>query len=229
MKFLPGPVIAAASGSVGGTVFSHNAGGMYTRNRSIPTVSTTAAAMAAKARLGGQSVAWKALTDAQRLTWKQWAAANPRINTLGASHILPANAAYIGLATRMVLIGESPAVAPPTIPAPNPLSTLTGTFDIGVGAFELAFLPTPLGATEKLFIRATVQNSDSINYVNNLLRYVGVSAAAQATGYDASAQIEAVFGTLLVGQIVTMFVSVISDASGQLSPPLRVEGTVVTT
>lgn len=224
-----GPMVGQASGSIGATVFSHNAGGSYTRQRSIPTVSTTAPALAAKARLGGQSTAWKALTDAERLTWKQWAAANPSLNRLGDSRILPANAAYIGLASRMDLIGETPAVAPPVIPAPQPLLTLTGTWDIGIGDFEIAFTPTPLGATEKLFIRATVQNSDSINYVNNLLRYVGVSAAAQATDYDAQAQIEAVFGTLLVGQIVTMFVHVVSDANGQLSPPLRVEGTVVST
>lgn len=228
-KFTPGPMIARASGSLGGTVFSHNAGGMYVRNRATPTVSTTADALAAKARLGGQSIAWKALTDAQRATWKQWAAANPKIDSLGDSRILPANAAYIGLATRMSYMGETPAVAPPVIPAPSPLLTLNATWDIGAGAFAFTFTPTPLGADERLWIEATVQNSASINYVENLKRVVGTSAAAQASPFDAQTLIEAKFGTLLVGQTVTCMVSVVNDANGQKSPPLRVEGTVVTT
>jgi len=227
--FTSGGTVGQISGRVGGIVYSRNKGGSYIRNGTIPTTSTTAAAIAAKTRLGNASTAWMSLTDAQRASWKAWAAENPILNRLGQSIILPANAAYISLATRMALIGETAASAPPIIPPPDGLLTCTATWDIGAGNFELTYTATPLGANEKLFLYAAVSNSDSINFVENTKRYVGVSAAAQASPFDAQTLIEAVFGSLQVGQKVTIDAHVIDTANGQLSRALRNTGIVVST
>lgn len=225
--FTPGPAVGQISGRVGGSVFSHNRGGPYIRNGTIPVTSTTPEAIAAKTRLSTVSTAWKNLTDAQRRAWTDWAVANPVTNRLGHSITLPANAAYISLNTRIAAAALTQIDVPPITAAPEGLATLTQSADIGVGDFDLDFTPTPLGAAEYLWIQCAVTNSTAIENVNNLLRFVGISAAAQATGFDHQSLVEARLGTLTAGQTVHTFASVFDGGTGLLSQPLRVS-TVVT-
>lgn len=228
-KFLPGPVIAAASGSIGGTVFSHNKGGMYMRNRSIPTISTTEDALNAKARLSNRAQAWGGLTAAQRLAWEEWAAQNPIIDTLGQSRILSGIAAYVQLNTIIEMSGESVIASPPITAPPSPLTSLSATTDIGAGTFQLTFTPTPLAADDMLVSWVAVLNSPGINYVQNYLRLVDFSAKAQATGLDIQTEIEARLGALVVGQIVHFHCQVLDSATGLRSGIRKTSGTVVST
>lgn len=227
--FTPGSVVGQISGRIGAAVYSHNKGGPYIRNGTIPVVSTTPAALAAKQRLGNLSAGWNSLTAGQRLAWKEWANQNPVINRLGKAITLTGLPAYNMLNTRLLAAGLAAIDDPPIVVSPQGMTSLTSTFDIGSGTFALTFAPTPLGATEYLWIKAAVTNSASINYVGNLLRFVGVSAAAQATGFDPQSLIEARFGTLVAGQYVHMEVSVFDGATGLISPPLRVDGVVTDT
>jgi len=228
MKFTPGPVIAAASGSIGGTVFSHNRGGMYTRNRSIPIASSTTPALNAKQRLATASQAWQLLTDAQRASWASWALQNPVINALGFPRLLTGHQAYVGINARRASAGDVAITAPPIVPAPTGLLTIVQDGDIGTGDVDLTFTASPLGATEELYIEAAVTNSAGINNVNNLLRLVGFSAAAETSPFDNQALIEARLGTLIVGQKLHVRVSVYDNDTGLLSLPL-VDSVVVTT
>jgi hypothetical protein len=74
-----------------------------------------------------------------------------------------------------------------------------------------------------------VVDSAGINYVQNLRKLVKVSSKNQATGLDTQADIEARFGTLSVGQKVTIDAAAFDSTTGLLSTPLRVVGTVVST
>ncbi len=112
---------------------------------------------------------------------------------------------------------------------PKDLAFGTSEGDIGLGDFEINFTVTPVGADESLWIQAAVTNSPAITYVSNLLRFVGISAAAQASPLDNQVIIEARFGALIVGQTVHQWVSVLDRLSGQLSPPRRTSVVVVTT
>lgn len=229
MKFIPGPAIAAASGSVGGTVFSRNRYGAYTRNRSIPVNPQTSFQQGVRATLGNLSTAWSGLTTAQQLAWKEWASQNPIVDTLGQSQVLAGNAAYISLNARLLTAGLTRNDSPPIAVAPDALTTLASEGDIGTGDFEINFTPTPTGADESLWIQAAVTNSAAITYVSNRLRFVGISAAAQASPLDNQTIIEARFGTLVVGQTVHQWVSVFDRTSGQLSPPRRTSVVVTST
>lgn len=229
MKFAPGVITGAASGKLGSMVFSHNRYGAYTRTFVIPTKSTTAAALAAKARLGNLSTAWNGLTAAQRLSWRAWAQTNPAVDRLGAQITLQANAAFIGSNTRLLQAGIAQISDPPIGTAPDALTTMSFTSDIGVGTTEVAFTPTPLGATERLWLNAYVADSEGVNYVSNFLRNITITAAAQTTLYDYQADIESVFGTLVVGQIVHIWAYNFDGATGQLSLPLRARSTVIST
>ena len=229
MKFTPGPTIAAASGSIGGTTYSRNRYGSYTRNRAIPVNPKTTDQLGVRASFGNLSTAWSGLTVAQQLAWKEWANQNPIIDVIGQSQILAPNAAYISLNARLLRAAIARVDTPPITVAPDALTILTSETDIGTLDFELNFTVTPLGADESLWIRAAVTNSPAITYVSNLLRFVGISAAAQASPFDAQTIIEAKFGTLIVGQTVHQWISVLDRLSGQLSPPRRTSGVVVNT
>lgn len=227
-KFTPGPAVAAVSGSIGGTVFSRNRYGAYTRYRAVPVTSTSSYAVNAKTRLSNRSQAWQGLTAAQRLAWREWAADHPVIDRLGQTQLLTGQAAYIGLNTRLVAAGQSAITAPPIIAAQPGLTSLVQDCDIGAGDMDLTFTATPLAAGAMLWIQAAVIDSAGINYVQNKLRFVGVSAAAQASPFSHESLVTARFGTLVVGQYVHVQVSVFDSATGLLSQPMK-DVTIVTT
>jgi hypothetical protein len=229
MKFTPGPAIASASGAIGGTVFSRNRYGAYTRNRAIPVQPINDNTTAAKSRMIAASQNWGLLDDSERLAWATWAASNPIIDALGQSQILQGNSAYVQVATRLLLLGEALPDLPGAGTAPPSLATLTATWDIGAGAFALTYTPTPLQADEHLWCYAAVTNSAGKTYIQNLRKLVYVGAAATATGVDLQTSIEDRFGDLQVGQYITVDAFVASDVNGLLSAPLRVSGQVVET
>lgn len=224
-----GPMVGQASGRLGAIVFARNRYGAYSRNGSIPITSTTPYALEAKARMTAASQAWQNLDPADKLAWNAWAQSNPTTNKLGDSIILTGAAAYIGIACRLAVAGEAALDTPPIAPAPAPLTSLTLSADIGIGTFDLAYTATPLGATEKLWVLACSTDSKGINFVANMLRFVGLSAAAQASPFDIQTEIETRFGSLAVGQVVHVSVYVFDTATGQLSAPLRNSAEVVET
>ena len=228
-KFTAGPFVSAVSGSIGGTTFSRNRGGQYTRARAVPVTSTSVEALAAKARLATASVAWQGLTAGQRDAWAFWATANPSINTLGNSIILTGQQAYVGNHTRTALAGVAALAAPPVIAAPNALLTAVQDGDEGAGDVDLTFTATPLGAAEYIWLTAAITNSAGINYVQNLLRFCAVSAAAQTSPWDNESAIENRLGSLVVGQTLTVMPRVFSSVSGLLSRPIRASVVVTTT
>ena len=216
-----GPMVSEASGKIGGSVYARNRGGAYVRDWTKPLKSTSPAALAAKSRLAAYSQAWQALTDAQRASWKAWAAANPVINRLGESRVLSGNQAYVQINGVLGAIGSATVSVPPTGTAPASLITLAADGDIGAGDFDLTYTATPLAADDKLYIQACVVASAGISYVNNLLRLIGVSAGAQASPFDVQSLFEARFGTPNVGDTVHFAVSVVDSVTGLLSQPIR--------
>lgn len=84
MKFLPGPLAAASSGSIGGVTFSHNAFGPYARTKAIPVNPNTPAQQTVRGFMADLSNLWiNTLTQAQRDDWKTYAANVTVIDKLG--------------------------------------------------------------------------------------------------------------------------------------------------
>jgi len=218
---------AQTSGSAGGLTASRNKGGAYVRIRAVPTVATSPAALNAKARLALYAAAWGALTDVQRNSWERYGVIKPTTNALGMPKILTGINAYVAINTRLNLAGDATLNSPPIGSDPNALVTASSTFDITPGPVALTFTPTPLGATNRLWLEAAVVDSPGINYIENLKRFVVASALNLATGYDWQPAVEAVFGPLVVGQKVILLPMVFSSTTGLLSRPRRVEGTIV--
>ena len=224
----PGPLAAALSGSVGGTVFSRNRGGAYVRNRSIPVDPNTSFQIAVRAFLSAQSQNFADRTAAERAAWRSWALQNLVINALGNQIRLSGHQAYVQLNSRIALIGATTIDVPPIINAPTGLDSLVLDADIGVGDVDVAFTGTPLDAGVGLWIQAAVTNSPAITYVRNLLRFIFLSPDAQASPLDIQTEVEARFGTLIVGQTLHVRVGTFERTTGLLSVALE-DSTVVST
>jgi len=225
----PGPMAGQISGRLGAIIFAHNRGGPYVRNGTIPITSTTVPSLAAKARLAAVSQSWGALTAGQRLAWKLYGMENPSVNRLGHTITLTGHQIHNGINARLLLAGNAVITAPTLLATPPPLLTFSITGDIGAGTTECAFTATPVAALDQVWLTGTVQNSSSIVNVENQSRFIAASAVNQATAWDYQALIEAVFGSLVVGQHVTLFASVFGSTSGLLSAPLRAAVDVTTT
>lgn len=228
-KYIPGAMTAQISGSIGSTTFSHNRFGPYMRRRTIPVNPQTAYQLQQRAWLSQLSMAWKSIAEATRLQWTNWASQNPITDTLGMQQILDGHQAYVQLNSRILKAGATIITAPPIGAAPAALTTMTCTYDIGAGTFGVAYTATPLAAGHRLWVMSAVTDSAAINYVANRRKLTSVTAAAQASPFDDQANIEARFGTLIVGQIVHRAVFVFNGLTGLLSAPLIASGTVVTT
>lgn len=78
------PLLAQASGSLAGNVFSHNQGGMYMRARATPTNPNTEAQQAVRDGMRNAVFAWSnTLSDLQRENWNTYAFNTPTFNRLG--------------------------------------------------------------------------------------------------------------------------------------------------
>ena len=84
------------SGSIGGTVWSHNSSGAYIRNRSVPVNPNTDRQVAARNFVKALAIAWNnTLTQAQRDAWNVYAANVTWLNALGQTIALTGLNHYI--------------------------------------------------------------------------------------------------------------------------------------
>ncbi len=228
MKFTPGIGVAALSGSMGGTTASHNKGGQYFRNRSIPTNPRTVPQLARRATLSTLSANWQDLTQANRDAWTEHARQNPTTDSLGASILLSGQQDFIKLNSKILLSGNAQIDVPPIVASPPAFFTIDQTADVGAGTFELAFTD-PLEAGNQIELWAALLDSAGRNYVENQYRFISFSAVDQATPFANQADIEAVLGTATVGQTLHVKAAQFDPATGQSSVFLRDRATVITT
>lgn len=219
-KIIPGTVAGQISGSIGSTVFSHNRYGSYIRRRSVPTNPNTTYQQNVRSYMATASSAYAALTAAQKLAWKAWAASNQIVDALGQKVTLSASAAYVQLNSRILYTGGTILTDPPVVAAPTSLLSITLSGDIGAGDCQLAFTPTPCPAGIGVYVKACVVTSAGVAYVRNRLRLLSVSAAAAASPIALDATLAARFGTLFVGQTLHIEAGTWRIADGQISVPL---------
>lgn len=227
-KFTPGPMAASISGSIGGTTFSHNRGGPYTRRRAIPSNPSSSFQLARRAALATISQQWSGLTAAQRQAWLEWARQNPIINTLGNSVLLSGEQAYIQINSRLFLSGDTLLSVPPIVSAPPAFTSIVQDGDIGVGDTDLTFAAA-LATGNRVWLRAAIVNSAGVSYVKNLMKFVAVSTANQTSPWDNQAALTTRLGTLTVGQTLHVEAAQFAPATGLLSPFLKTQVVISTT
>lgn len=95
MKF-KSQLVTQVSGSVGGTTYAHNKGGLYMRARSIPTNMHTSYQEQIRSLVKQLTTKWKdVLTAAQRAAWAVYAENTPLNDAFGDPRTVPALSHYI--------------------------------------------------------------------------------------------------------------------------------------
>lgn len=157
-----GSIVAMASGSVGGTVFSRNRSGAYTRNRTMPVDPGTNSQNLQRGRFSCAVLAWRALTEAQRQAFNAKALVTDFTNRIGES-IHPSG---MNLFMRSAVLLSQAGLAGITVPAVDPIlgdfCTFT-SFD-PVNGLEMNSNATEWPAAAVLLVQYAIDLSNSTNY-----------------------------------------------------------------
>lgn len=176
-------IFTQVSGSIGGTTFSRNKGGLYTRARSVPVNPNSPAQISARNAFSSLVNAWtEILTPTQRDAWDLYALNTPVTNVFGDSKTLTGQQMYIRSNQPRVRDNQARVDAGPTIfdlgtfttpvltiveSSPNDISvafTNTDTWAIAVGGF--------------LFALASRGQNQSKNFFKGPFRSAGAIAGA---------------------------------------------------
>lgn len=209
------PIHGEMSGSIGGNTWSHNKGGQYVRQRTTPTNPNSVRQQKARSYLSTLTHGWGALTAAQRNAWTAWATANPVVDTLGQTFVRSGQQAYIALNARLLDQSLTASSAPPISSAPNAPTSVTISSNSAT-TLLVAFTPTPLGTGIKLVSWITPPGSAGRNPNFKQARLCGYSAANAATGITVTTPF-----ALAAGQVINAYFQC-TDATGQVSPPIKV-------
>lgn len=214
------PIHGEMSGSIAGNTWSHNRGGQYVRQRRTTSNPMTERQTTVRGWLATTSNKWRDLTDAQRLSWKNWAAANPVINRLGESIQLSGHSAFNMLNTRILDRGGATATVPPTTAGPFPVLSISGVVSAAAGTLALTFTVTPIGAGKRIAVWSTGAGRSSQDPNRNQARLVAYTAANAA-----SPQTIALPYAVGVGDVINFWVAVLQD-DGRLSTFKKLRVTV---
>jgi hypothetical protein len=220
--FVPGIAVGQISGRVGGSIFSHNRGGQYIRNGTIPVNPITPARQQIKAWFSEASIHWTTLAIADQEAWNGFAALRSWTNRIGRSIKLNGQQWCIQLNARILGVGGTKIDVPPLTDSPDPIAGAALVADIGSGDFELSWTSGALASGVKLYLRGCVLEGNTPGYVKNKLREFMVSSGAATTPLDLSTTFPARFGTLQVGQIALVECRTIDSASGLQSIPFNI-------
>lgn len=175
-------LLAQASGSLSGTVFSHNRGGQYTRNRSIPTDPASVTQLQRRDAFREAVNAWSSINTADREGWDNYAANTPWLNKLGDTTHLTGQQQAIRSGVIMRISGEFPgslalglSVFPDVYGLPavgnitiTSVSQATNSVVVAIGAAPL-WASNP---TDGILIFAGIPQSTSRSYYGGPYRFI---------------------------------------------------------
>lgn len=177
-----GPMVADARGSIGGTTFSRNRSGAYTRGRVVPTNPNTTTQQQARANMTTAAQAWLALTATQRLNWNTYAANVNRTNPMGDAFKWSGQQAFCACNTMRLAVGLAILTAAPTTNTAGPGLTPTMSVTAASSTLVVSALAgyTPVAGGAPLIIRASDPQSPGVSYFKG--PFYTVVAAQYKTG-----------------------------------------------
>jgi hypothetical protein len=202
------------SGSYAGVTSSHNRFGQYVRNRRAPVNPGTSYQRDVRQRLATNSAAYRSLTAAQHAGWAALGLQITRTDSLGSTYTLTGLQAYILLNNNLAAAGDAVVSTAPslTTPAGLPFVSLSAS----PTTMSVGWLPTPVGAGERVFIFGSPQRSAGRSFEGDY-RLIAVTAAAASSPYDAFSAYVARFGAPVTGNRI--FISLQRYSGGFLSNP----------
>ncbi len=222
MKFLDVP----QSGSIAGTVHSHNRAGQYTRNRRAPVQPIgTGRRAQVRAAFSAATSGYAVLTEAERAAWTSFGAGHPITDSLGQTIVLTGQQMYVRVSATLANIGKSFSPTPPADPAPPDITPITLTAKVSTG-LSLGFTAGTTGQTLAVAVSQPV--SPGRLFWKTFWQPPGGNGYVDATAGPwllTSSIYTAQFGAPMVGQRVFCRVTPVS-VNGFNGPPVIVSAIV---
>jgi len=232
-KIVFGGGVSLASGKIGGTVYSRNKGGSYSRNFVVPTNPQTSKQSTQRNLLSLKSAAWRTLTDGERDGWETWAAANPVLDRLGNSIVLSGAQAYTKINMNRTNAGDgatqadTPAAASFTADIIDTTTTLS--IDISSTYFRIP-LDSGAAADQIMFTHASTPVSAGVSNTNAIMRLIEVvtldATDITNTYYDIYTAYTDYLGSIAGKAGFRVNVSAQEYDEGQFAVPAKVTGTI---
>ena len=215
-----GAMMVDARGKLGGHVFSKNRGGAYVRTKVTPANPQTADQVEQRARLATASQGWKALTEAQRLSWNGAVGSYQSTNVFG-DIVNPSGAQlHTRLNVNIALAGGTAIAVPPLpvgIASPAGLSVVA---DTATPELTIDWTSGPVPAGVQRIVETSPMVSPGIYNANTQLRVITTLAPATATGVNVISSYTAKFGSLVAGQKLFVRIRDINKTTGEVSQSL---------
>jgi len=230
MKYLPGPAIAQASGSIGGQTFSRNRFGQYIRTRAIPTNPNSASQQAVRNIFQTLTTLWNsALTQVQRDAWILYASMVTVKDALGQdqhlsgfNHFIRTNC--VALRPPYTRVDDGPTIF--TLGETD--DTIAATISTATQQISLAFDDTLDWLDEDgggLQVQMSQPVNPSVRFIPPVFRLAAFVDGDAVTPPTSPETIDTPFAVAL-GQHVMVQCRILR-ADGRLSPPFRDTTTVV--
>lgn len=222
----PGALVGQISGRIGGTIFSHNQGGNYVRNGTIPSNPQTAAQTEIRAITASNAAAWQALATAGKDSWNSWAESNAGaeyVNRLGLINALSGQQAYVRINNRLAYAGQVPITAPPSGAEPVAVTAFSMTYENDAPNITITFptlAPAVPGASEVVQIAMTQPMAPGrTRYQTNALRLVYTSAVnTAAVPADLATAYTARYGYAPVASLIGAAARTLDVGTGMITP-----------
>lgn len=222
MKFRS-QVFTQVSGSVGGLTYAHNAGGLYTRSRAIPTNPNSPQQMAVRAAVANLSNLWgTTLTDAQRIVWDFYAFNTPVIDKLGQQINLSGINMYIRGNTPRLQQGLPRADTGPLVFNLGDYTDPSFSIDAAADTIDVTFDNTDAWANEDdaaMLVYCSRPQSPTINYFKGPYRLAGAILGDSTTAPTSPATIDLPFAVAADQKVFVR--TAVTRADGRLSLSFR--------
>lgn len=194
MKIKFGSLVVAGRGKIGGHVASRNRAGAYLRTKVTPVNPQSVAQGIVRNFFTAVTQAWRGLSDAQRLAWRNAVSNFVGTDIFGDAKTLTGHQLHQRINNYLLFISESVLTVPP-LPTEIPaFSSLSAVISNGADTL-LATFADPIAVTEKVIVSATPALSAGKNFVKSEFRSIGVKDSTFVTGADLMTEWKAIFGT----------------------------------
>jgi hypothetical protein len=175
MALLKSTIFSSIRGSIAGTTYAQNRYGMYARSRTVPVNPDSSRQNTVRSTLAIVSQTWRTLTDAQQLSWDNYAAETPIVNKLGDTIYMSGFNAFVktnqlfylanppaiqenapiapGLANKLNIIDftiDSSASTAPGVPNQLLITSAEGR-ESNAGAFNFFYVSNPVSAGKRFY------------------------------------------------------------------------------
>lgn len=227
-------IVTQASGSVGGTTFAHNKGGLYMRARSIPVNPNSTRQQEVRANMSILATAWlETLTQAQRDGWENWAQNNPITSKLGDPLILSGQQMYNRC--NMVRLSAMDATlarvdAPPTAQGLAELIVTAATPSATTNDISVDFDNTLPWANEDgaaMIVQTSRQMAATKNFFKGPWRFGEAILGDSTTPPSSGENVTNGFGDTYTAGNKAFIRAVVTLADGRISPAVILNGIAV--